>query len=135
MNFNYFSYLCFIWAIIGIVTRILMTVYGERWNKWEMDQAYKEEKPKWIYLISLLGILLVAFTWYQVFNLDVEYSWIIALLLSLTLVKISALLFNYEKFRAFASETLNDPKKKIRLNISVFIVSIVMILLGLFVYS
>jgi hypothetical protein len=135
MKFNYFSYLCFIWAIIGITTRILMAVYGERWNKWEMDQAYKEVKPKWIYLISLLGILLVAFTWYQVFNLDVEYSWIIALLLSLTLVKISALLFNYEKFRAFASETLNNPKKKLRLNISVFIVSIVMILLGLFVYS
>ena len=135
MKFNYFSYLCFIWAIIGITTRILMAVYGERWNKWEMDQAYKEVKPKWIYLISLLGILLVAFTWYQVFNLDVEYSWIIALLLSLTLVKISALLFNYEKFRAFASETLNNPKKKLRLNISVFIVSIVMILLGLFIYS
>lgn len=135
MNFNYFSYLCFIWAIVGIVTRILMTVYGESWNRWEMERAYKKEKPKWIYLISLLGILLVAFTWYQVFNLDIEYSWIIALLLSLTLVKISALLFNYEKFRAFASDILNNPKKKLRLNISVFIVSIVMILLGLFVYS
>lgn len=135
MNFNYFSYLCFIWAIVGIVTRILMTAYGERWNKWEMDHAYKEEKPKWIYLISIFGVLLVGFTWYQVVNLNVKYSWIIALLLSLTLIKISALLFNYEKFRAFASETLNNPKKKLRLNISVFIVSIVMIILGLFVYS
>ena len=135
MNFNYFSYLCFVWAIIGIATRILMTVYGERWNKWEMNHAYKEEKPKWIYFIAFIGILLVGITWYQVFNLNVAYSWVIALLLSLTLIKISVLLFNYEKFRVFAAETLNNPKKKIRLNISVFILSIIMIWLGLFVYA
>jgi hypothetical protein len=135
MRFNYFSYLCFIWAIIGIATRILMTVYGERWNKWEMNHAYKAEKPKWIYFIAIVGILLVGVTWYQVFNLNVAYSWVIALLLSLTLIKISVLLFNYEKFRVFAAETLNNPRKKLRLNISVFILSIIMILLGLFLYA
>lgn len=134
MTLNYFSYLCFFWAFIGIVTRILMTVYGKRWNEWEMNNAYKEEKPKWIYLISILGIFLVIFTWYQVFNLNIRHSWIIASILSLTLIKISALLFNYEKFRAFASETLNNPKKKIRLNVSVFIISIIMISLGIFLY-
>jgi len=131
---NYFSCLCFAWSIVGIVTRILMTVYGEKWNKWEMDHAYKEEKPKWIYFLSLGGVFLVLFTWYQVFILTIEYSWIIASILSLTLIKISALLFNYEKFRKFASETLNDPKKRIKLNVSVFIVSMLMILLGIFVY-
>ena len=134
MNFNYFSYLCFVWAIIGIVTRILMMVYGDRWNKWEMNHAYKKEKPKWVYLVSILGVALVLLTWYQVFSLSIEYSWVIALLLSLTLVKISALLFNYQKFRIFASEILNNPKKKLKLNISVFIVSIIMIVLGVFVY-
>ena len=134
MNFNYFSYLCFVWAIIGIVTRILMMVYGDRWSKWEMNHAYKKEKPKWVYLVSILGVALVLLTWYQVFSLSIEYSWVIALLLSLTLVKISALLFNYQKFRIFASEILNNPKKKLKLNISVFIVSIIMIVLGVFVY-
>jgi len=135
MNFNYFSYLCFTWAIVGIVTRILMIVYGDHWDKWEMNRVYKQEKPKWIYLISFLGTLLVVLTWYQVFNLNVDYSWVIALLLSLTLVKISVLLFNYEKFRIFAFETLNNSRKRLRLNVSVFMISIIMIILGVYVYS
>jgi len=134
MNFNYFNYLCFGWAFVGIVTRILMVGLGDRWNKWEMKSAYKEKKPLWIYIISALGLALVIFTWYQVFKLDVRYSWIIALLISLTLVKISALLFKYNEFRKFASETLNNPKKKMKLTISVFIMSIILIVMGIVLY-
>jgi len=134
MNFNYFSYLCFGWAFVGIVTRILMVGLGDRWNKWEMKSAYKEKNPLWIYIISALGLALVIFTWYQVFKLDVRYSWIIALLISLTLVKISALLFKYNEFRKFASETLNNPKKKMKLTISVFIMSIILIVMGIVLY-
>lgn len=134
MEFNYFSYLCFVWAAVGIITRILMVTLGDKWNKWEMNHAYTKKKPFWIYVIAGTGFALVIFTWYQVFNLEVKYSWIIALLISLTLIKISALLFNYDKFRKFASNTLNDPKKKMKLNISVFLLSIVFIFLGLFVY-
>lgn len=134
MEFNYFSYLCFAWAFIGIVTRILMVGLGERWNRWELQHAYRQKRPKWIYGIAVGGILLVGVTWYKVFSLDVEGSWVIATLLSLTLVKISALLFNYARFRAFADQTLNNPKKKMRLTVSVFVMSVGFILLGLFVY-
>jgi hypothetical protein len=134
MDFNYFSYLCFAWATLGIITRILMVGFGDKWNRWEMNHAYSKKKPKWIYGVAIIGVLLVLLTWYKVFSLNVKGSWIIATILSLTLVKISALLFNYEKFRTFASNTLNNPKKKMRLTISVLLMSIVFILLGLFVY-
>jgi len=134
MNLNYFSYLCFGWAFVGIVTRILMVGFGDKWNKWEMNNAYKEKKPFWIYIVSGLGMALVIFTWYQVFRLDVKYSWVIALFISLTLVKISALLFRYNEFRKFAAETLNDPKKKMKLTISVFLMSVIFILMGIVLY-
>lgn len=134
MEFNYFSYLCFGWAFVGIITRILMVGLGERWNRWELQRAYAKKKPKWIYGLAMGGIILVGVTWYKVVSLEVRGSWIIATVLSLTLIKISALLFNYEKFRRFASDTLNNPRKKMRLTISVFLMSIVFILLGLFVY-
>lgn len=134
MEFNYFSWLCFSWAFVGIVTRILMIVLGYKWNKWEMDRAYTKKKPAWIYGVGGLGFALVVYTWYQVFNLEVAHSWIIAVIISLSLIKISALLFNYSKFRKFASETLNNPQKKRILNLSVFLMSIIFIMLGIYVY-
>lgn len=134
MEFSYFSYFCFIWAAVGIVTRILMVTMGEKWNKWEMEKAYASQKPTWIYIIVILGLFMIALTWYQVFNLNVQYSWIMAVIVSLTTIKLSALLFKYDQFRQFASETLNNPKKMKKLNISVLIISIIFIALGVFVY-
>lgn len=43
VELNYFSILCFLWAIVGIVTRILMVSLGKQWNDWEMEKAYREE--------------------------------------------------------------------------------------------
>ncbi len=134
MEFNYFSYLCFIWAAVGIITRILMITMGDRWNKWEMDKAYASQKPTWIYVIGVIGLFMIALTWYQVFNLEIRYSWIMAVFISLTTIKIAALLFKYNQFRQFASDTLNNPKKMKKLNISVLLISIIFIALGVFVY-
>jgi hypothetical protein len=126
--------LCFGWAFVGIVTRILMIVLGEQWNTWEMEHAYTQKKPMWVNVISIASVIIVVFTWYQVFNLGIAYSWVIAMLTTLTLVKISILAFNYDQFRVFASNTLNNPEKKIILNLIVFLMSLVFIVLGLFVY-
>lgn len=134
MDFNYFSYLCFGWAFVGILTRILMITLGDKWNKWEMDHAYAKKKPIWINIVGVFAVAIIAFTWYQVFNLDVDKSWIIAVITSLTLIKIFILIFNYDNFREFASKTLYNPRKKMKLNILVFLMSVVFILLGLFVY-
>jgi protein-S-isoprenylcysteine O-methyltransferase Ste14 len=134
MEFNYFSYLCFVWAAVGVITRVLMVTMGDRWNKWEMEKAYASKKPGWIYVIALLGLIMIAVTWYQVFNLDVRYSWIMAVIVSLTTVKLSALLFKYDQFKQFASETLSNPQKMKTLNVSVLMISIIFIALGVFVY-
>ncbi len=134
MEINYFSCLCFGWATVGIITRVLMVVLGDKWNKWEMDHAYTEKKPAWVDVVVILGFVLVVYTWYQVFTSDVKYGWIMGVLVSLTLTKILALQFNYDKFREFASAVLNDPRKKRNLNIFVFLVSVVFILLGVYVY-
>ena len=94
---NYFSGLCFFWAFIGLGSRFLIIKLGKKWNDWEMEKAYTEKKPTWIYFLGVFGIGLVIYTWYQVFVTDVRYSWIIAGLISITLIKIFNLLFNYKK--------------------------------------
>lgn len=131
---NYFSVLCFAWALMGIGSRFVMVYLGQRWNKWELDKVYSEEKPSWIYFAGVAALALVGFTWFKVFTSDVAYSWVIAILITLTLIKISILIFQYSKFRVFAKTVLNDQLMFMKLNIGVVIFSIVFILLGIFLY-
>jgi hypothetical protein len=134
-NLNFFQFVCFFWAFVGIISRIAMVIMGKKWKEWELKKVYKDKKPFIIYKIGILGYLFVGFTWYKVFTTDVKFSWVIALLISLTLIKITTLIFNYESFRKFAVKTLNDRKKMITLNIIVLIFSMVLISMGLFLYK
>jgi hypothetical protein len=132
---NYFSILCFAWALMGIGSRFIMIYLGQRWNKWELEKVYSEEKPAWIYSAGVAAFILVGYTWFKVFTTDdIRLSWIIALLITLTLIKISILIFHYNKFRIFAKTVLNDKQKLTKLNIGVVIFSVIFILLGVYLY-
>lgn len=131
---NYFGIICFVWALIGIGSRIIMGVMGEKWNNWELNSAYASEKPKILNVIGVVGYLIVIFTWYMVIISSIEYSWIIAALVSVTVIKISTILFNYKAFRRFVSDMLNNEKKMFQLNLGVVIYSIILIFMGIFLY-
>lgn len=131
---NYFMLLCFGWALIGIGSRIIMAMMGDNWKEWEMNSAYKSKRPLSITLIGIFGYALVLFTWYMVWQTDVANSWIIAVLTSLVVIKISTILFKYDVFRAFAAKTLNDKKKMRMLNVGVVIYSGILVCIGVFLY-
>ncbi|VAX20435.1 hypothetical protein MNBD_IGNAVI01-3066 [hydrothermal vent metagenome] len=131
---NYFQILCLFWAALGIGSRLLMITLGEGWNKWETEKAYRKDKPKWIYLVCAAGLLLIAYTWYSVFAIPVDYSWIIASLVSLTAIKILMLLFRYDEFREFVALTLNNKNKMNLLNGAVVTFSFVCVAMALFLY-
>lgn len=130
----YFKILCFVWAIIGIGSRFFMYTLKENWNSWEQNEAYKEKRPLWVIIVAVLGIALIIITWTVYIVYNVKYGWILSLLMTLTIVKISNLLFRYDKFREFLKNILPDKKRMKQLNISVIILSIVLILMGLFLY-
>jgi len=131
---NYFSILCFFWAAIGLVSRFFILRLGERWNNWELDSAYTESKPRWVYLLGVFGLGLVGYSWYRVVVTDVRFSWIIVVLLSLTLVKVFNLTFNYERFREFVVNTLNDSRRWRSINVSIITFSVALIFAGIFLY-
>lgn len=107
---------------------------GEKWNNWELNSAYASEKTKILNVICAVGYLIVIFTWYMVIVSKIEYSWIIAALVSVTVIKISVVLFNYKAFRSFVSNMLNDKRKMFQLNLGVLIYSIILIFMGIFLY-
>ena len=133
-NLNYFQILCLFWAALGIGSRILMGAMGARWKRWELQSAYSAQKPKWIYLAGVLGLALIAYTWYAVFTMEVMHSWIIAVFVTLTGVKIYLLLFQYTRFRNFVTKMLNDKNKMLRLNLAVLMFSVLCIGMAVFLY-
>ena len=131
---NYFQFICFLWAALGIGSRIVMLVMGEKWAKWEVSSAYTQNKPKWIYPVGVIGYFLVILTWYQFFVTDIKYSWMVAVLITVTTIKITVLLFNYKAFHNFLVSMLKDKKKMLQLNIGVVLLSCVLVLMGVFLY-
>lgn len=134
MDAFYFRILCFCWAGLGIISRIFMGIMGQGWNQWEMNRAYAPQKPIWVNPTAGLGLVLVVYTWYRVFSGSTPYSWVIAVLISLTLIKLRALVFDYGRFRRFVGQTLEDHRRKRLLDICVLIFSAALIILGLLVY-
>lgn len=130
----FFKIVCFVWAAIGIISRIAMAVLKEKWAVWEENRAYKARRPAWVVVVSVFGFCMIAATWLVYIIVGVPYGWVLAALITLTAVKISSLLFNYSKFREFLKETLASRQKMMRINVSVIILSAGLIALGLFLY-
>ncbi len=132
MRINYFVIICFTWALIGILTRIIILISGKRWNKWEENKVYSQKKPIWLYFAAVFAISIVAYTWYMVFTNNVHLSWIIALLLTFILIKVFIQMFNYSKFREYVHKVMNDANTFNKINIGVFVLSIILVFLGIF---
>ncbi len=118
-----------------ILTRFLIELFPKRWKEFELNSAYTEEKPKWIWYVAIVGLIVIIFTWYMHFTTDVPYSIVITLIVSLTVIKTSQVLFNYEKFRAFVVKLFTEDRKTLtKLNIVILILGIAVFSLGLFLY-
>ncbi len=133
-RWNYFRILCLLRAVPGIGTRLLMGLLGRRWNNREPEKAYGRRKPEWLTGVCLSGMLLIAYTWYAVFSLDIAHGWIMAMLISLAAVKIYMLIFRYDEFREFVKATLNNKREMFRLNLAVLVFSALCLAMALFLY-
>lgn len=101
-----------------------------------IEKAYSEKRPGWIIWVSIIGFLLVSFTWYKYFITDVPYSIIITLLFSLTLIKGMVFVFNYKAFFLWVSKMLssNDGKKIVAIDIGVGVFGLMVIILSVLLY-
>jgi hypothetical protein len=130
----YFRVLCFLWAAVGIGSRIAMAMMGKRWAEWEETQAYSETRPGWVVAVALFGYGLVVLTWYVAISQQIPYGWVLALLVTSTTVKVSVLLFNYVAFREFLQTSLRSRSRMAIINGSVLLLSAILVWMGLFLY-
>ncbi|MDO9534104.1 MAG: hypothetical protein Q7J85_01950 [Bacillota bacterium] len=132
---NYFQILSLVFGAVMILTRLAIQFFPKQWNEFELNTAYTERQPKWVWIAALCGLSIIAFTWYIHFTTDGPYSLVIRLIHSLTLIKLSQVLFNYKQFRAFAARVLTKDRKTLSIiNTFVLILGAGVILMGIFLY-
>ncbi len=131
---NYFQVVAIAFGGILILVRPIMHLFPKRWAEFEMSKAYTERQPAWVWLAGLLGIALVAYTWYRQITTPIPYSIIITLAITLTLVKLSQVLFNYKQFRAFAEKALTRERSVLaKITIATVLLGVVLVSLGVWV--
>ncbi|MBU7029366.1 MAG: hypothetical protein HXS48_20690 [Theionarchaea archaeon] len=135
IEWNYFKTLSIAYGLTMIGKGPVIHLLGEKWTTFELNRAYTEKQPLWVWIVGTLGIFLVIITWYMYFTTYVKYSSIIMLIITLTMVKVSQVLFNYERFREFAVRiTTEDTSALSAMNFATAIGGVILVLLGIFVY-
>jgi len=132
---NYFKILALIFGCLALFKPFYMHLIPWDENKF-IAKAYSEKRPVWIVPVCILGLLLVAFTWYKYLNTDIDYSLIITILFSLTAIKGLALLFNYQQFQKWVAKMLSKNKGReiVMIDIGAGVFGLAVVLLALFVY-
>jgi hypothetical protein len=106
---NYFQVLGIGFGLLAFLKPFYMHVLPWDENKF-IEKAYTSQRPKWIVWVAVLGILLVAFTWYKQLTTDIQYSWIVSIMFSLTAVKALFFLFDYQRFYRWVAGMLKKDK-------------------------
>lgn len=132
MSEFYFKILSIVLGTIMILKLPLVHIYPEKWNQFELGVAYTKEKPKWVWIVGIIGILIIIITWYLYLNSQVKYSFIPTLTVTITLIKIFQLLFRYQKFRNFAQDVTEKNRHiLLMLNLVTFCFGIILLYVGI----
>ena len=132
---NWFKLLSLVWGAVMILRWPAMHLFPRAWNRFELGVAYTEKRGPWVLGAVAAGLAVVAYTWYEYVVRPIPYAIVVAVLATLTLIKLSQLLFGYGRFRQFAQHAMvEDRRKLLAINILTALAGIGLVWLGLFVY-
>jgi len=132
---NYFKILGIIFGLAAFLKPFYMHLLPWDENQF-IEKFYSEKRPSWIIPIALIGLGLVALTWYLHFTRGVANSIYITVLFSLTALKALTLLFDYGRFQKAVAAMLRKDKGKqiVLIDIGVSIFGLVILVLTLLIY-
>jgi len=108
---NYFKFLGIVFGLLAMLKPFYMHIIPSDENKF-IAKAYTQKRPIWIVPVAILGLILVAFTWYKKLTTDIAYSIVISIIFSLTAIKALLFIFDYEKFQKWVAGMLEEKKGK-----------------------
>ncbi len=106
---HYFKLLGIIFGMAAFLKPIYMHLLPWDENSF-IEKFYSEKRPPYIVIIALLGLALIALTWYLHFTLEIANSIYITVLFSLTAIKALVLLLDYQKFQKAVASMLRKDR-------------------------
>jgi hypothetical protein len=132
---NYFQTLGLVFGLAAMFKPFYMHVLPWDENAF-IAKAYAQRRPAWIVPVVVLGLALVAITWYVHLTTDVPYSLVITILFSLTAIKGLALLLDYERFQRWVAGMLAKDRGRgvVVVDVVVGVFGVAIVVLALVVY-
>ena len=132
---NYFKVLGIIFGLLAMLKPFYMHLIPWDENKY-IAKAYAQKRPKWIVPVAILGLLLVAFTWYKELTTNIPYSLVITILFSLTAIKALMFIFDYEKFQKWVAGMLaqKQGRKIVYIDIVVGLFGMIITVASILIY-
>jgi hypothetical protein len=106
---NYFKVLGIVFGLAAFLKPFYMHLLPWDENSF-IEKFYTEKRPTYIVVIAMVGLALVALTWYFHFTLGVANSIYITVLFSLTAIKALVLLLDYQKFQKTVASMLSKNR-------------------------
>jgi hypothetical protein len=132
---NYFKLLGLVFGLAAMLKPFYMHVLP--WDEHAfIARAYTKRRPAWVVPVAVLGLALVALTWYVHFTAAVPYSPVLTILFSLTAVKGLTLLLDYERFQRWVAAMLAKDRGRgiVLVDLGAGAIGLAIVLLALFVY-
>lgn len=117
---NYFQILGIVFGLMAFLKPFYMHILPWDENKF-IKNTYTQERPKWIVYVAILGLALVALTWYMELTTSIQYSIIITIMFSLTAIKAIVFLFDYKRFHNWVADMLKKDKGKKIVTLDIFV--------------
>ncbi len=132
---SYFQVLGFIIGLAAVLKIVLMLLRPQNATDF-IARAYGEKRPVWVVPVFIITLGLVGYTWYMQFTTNVPYSIVVTVFVSLALLKVFFIVFDYQRFKKKVDATLAKEKGRdiFIQNILGGIIGLIVFLLALFVY-
>ena len=131
----YFKVLSIAWGALIVLRGPLVQLLGRLRPRIVSDVAWPEERPFWLWFMSIVTLVVVATTWWIFAKSGVPWSLAATILVTLSVFRASQVLFNYPRLRRLMVRLAADrPQTLAALNAVLTLVGLALILLGIFVY-
>ena len=134
MQINFFNIACFIAAGIVLSGSLFRIFYPVVLKNFGQKLFESEETPFWVFAFGVFAILFIVILWFHVWISNVRYSWIVAILLSFSLIKSSFFILNYNQFKPIMVRFIGNKKRVLGFNLLMILYGLSLIGLGMFLY-
>lgn len=130
---NYFQILGLTFGFFAFLKPFYMHIIPWDENSF-IAKAYPKKRPAWAVAAAIIGLSLIAYTWYKEFTTDFKYSIVISVLFSLSGIKAILLILDYKRFYLLVTKMLSKDKGRtiVILDLFVGLFGLLLIIISLF---